>query len=53
MTINGEEYAFTKGRLFLVTTDSEQVSVQQLSVPISDVERSHEAMQAEVQRLAD
>jgi hypothetical protein len=48
MDINGTEYEFAKGRVFLVSTKEGRISVNQLDIPISDAN-----YEAEVDRIAE
>jgi hypothetical protein len=48
MDINGTEYEFVKGRVFLVSTKEGRISVNQLDIPISDAN-----YEAEVDRIAE
>jgi hypothetical protein len=53
LTLGGQEYTFAKGRLFLVATRDGNLNIQQLSTPIHPTDRSSEALQAEIRRLAE
>jgi len=48
MDIDGTEYDFTKGRVFLVSTKEGSVSVRQVDIPIRDVQYD-----AEIKRIAE
>ena len=46
--IEGTEYKFANGRVFLVSTEEEKISVRQLDIPISDLRYD-----AEIDRIAE
>ena len=48
MDIEGTEYEFAKGRVFLVSTEEGRISVNQLDIPIGDAKYD-----AEIVRLAE
>ena len=48
MDINGTEYEFAKGRVFLVSTKEGRISVNQLDIPIGDAKYD-----AEIDRIAE
>ena len=46
--IEGTEYKFANGRVFLVSTEGDKISVRQLDIPISDAK-----YEAEIDRIAE
>jgi DNA polymerase III sliding clamp (beta) subunit (PCNA family) len=46
--IEGTEYKFANGRVFLVSTEGDKISVRQLDIPISDA-----TYDAEIDRIAE
>ena len=46
--IEGTEYKFANGRVFLVSTEADKISVRQLDIPISDARYD-----AEIDRIAE
>lgn len=48
MDIEGTEYEFAKGRVFLVSTEEGRISVNQLDIPIGDAKYD-----AEMDRIAE
>lgn len=53
LEIGGREYAFEKGRVFLVTTRGGNLDVRQVDIPIEQTGLSSEALQSEVRRLGE
>ena len=52
LKIGGQDYAFAKGRVFLVSTRDGNLIIQQLDIAIHPTDLSSEAFQAEIRRLA-
>ena len=48
LEINGTEHKFTTGRIFLVSTKGDTISVEQLNVPIGDA-----PYEAEIDRIIE
>lgn len=53
LKVGGQEYAFEKGRVFLVTTRDGKLDVRQVDIPIQPTDLSSEALHGEIGRLAE